>query len=364
MKKIKVNLGTKSYDILIGKRVIKKLPKLIKRLNGTGPVVIFTDKIINSKVMPQVDLLLKGMPNKIIKIVVPASERSKSIKTYQDSITEISAKTKLHKPLVIALGGGVIGDLAGFVAATFRRGVPFIQVPTTLLAQVDSSIGGKVGIDIPQAKNLIGAFYQPKAVLIDIDILRSLPEKQITNGLAEIIKYAVIADRSFFDYLEKNISGIMRLKGDVIEKVVYECAKIKARTVEKDEFDDKDVRIILNFGHTLGHAIEAASGYSKAYNHGESVALGMVLAGEIALRLDMFTKKRLDRIKKLLEKAHLPVEVRALKVEDIMAAYGYDKKFTAGSNRFVLPKKVGSVEIIEDIPALLIKTALKKYIRK
>ena len=361
MRKVKVNLGERSYDILIEAGAITRLPRLIKSMGFTGPVVVITDKVVLSKTFRITDSTFKRLANEVFRIVVPSTERSKSLKVFQDTIHKISKKTKTHLPLVIALGGGVVGDLAGFAAATYRRGVPLMQVPTTLLAQVDSAIGGKVGVDLPEAKNLIGAFYQPRVVLMDTDFLRTLPRRQIRNGLAEIIKYAIIKSRDLFVFLENNMKDILSLEKGALEKVICKCVSIKARVVEMDELDNKDVRIALNFGHTLGHAIEAASGYSGLYNHGESIAVGMILAGEIAARLDMLKEKDLDRIKRLIRKAGLPVRIRGLSVKDIMNSHGYDKKFVTGSNRFVLPGKIGSVEVVEDIPGLLIRTVLREY---
>ena len=359
MKKIKVDLDKRSYEIIIGSGAIKKLPLLIKKWKFNGPVVVVSDENVVRKTATLINPVLKEIDNEICRISVPASEKSKSIKIFQKTVEEISQKTKMQKPMIVALGGGVVGDLAGFVASTYRRGVPLVQVPTTLLSQVDSSVGGKVGIDLPQAKNLIGSFCQPKAVLMDVDFLRTLPKRQISNGLAEVIKYGIIKSKPFFSFLEDNMEDILSLKKEAMEKVIYECASIKARVVEKDEYDCKDVRIILNFGHTLGHAVEAASGYSNRYNHGESVAIGMLLAGEVAVRLEMMKKDSLEKIKSLIFRAGLPVKVKGLAIGQIMEAYGYDKKFIAGTNRFVLPKSIGAVEIVEDIPELLVKTVLR-----
>ena len=361
MKNIKVDLKARSYDIFVGAGAVKKLPSIIKDMKFDGPVVVVTDKIVSAKTSSITAPVLKDLVNDVVRVVVPATEKSKSIKVFKDTIQKISEKTKTYKPLIVGIGGGVVGDLSGFIAATYRRGVPVIHIPTTLLAQVDSSVGGKVGVDLPEAKNLVGAFWQPKAVLMDTDFLKTLPKRQVSNGLGEIIKYGVIARGGLFSFLEQYIKDILSLEAKVMEKVVYECASIKARVVEKDEFDVKDIRIMLNFGHTLGHAIEAASGYED-YNHGESVALGMVLAGEIALRLDMLKEKDLDRIKGLIKKAGLPLNTHGVKVKDILTAYGFDKKFVSGSNRFVLPKKIGTVEVVEDIPGILIRTVLREHV--
>ncbi len=361
MKIIRLHLGDRSYDILIGKGAIARLPAIIKSLKFDGSVVVIADKTVLSKARSVIDPVFKKIKNELHWITIPGEERSKSLKVYEQTAHKISRKTKMHRPLIIALGGGVVGDLGGFVAATYRRGGPCIQIPTTLLAQVDSAIGGKVGVDLPQAKNLIGAFKQPRAVLMDPDFLETLPVKQLHNGLAEIIKYGVIKDDRLFRFLEGNIKKILSLDRRTMERIICDCATIKARIVEKDELDNKKIRIILNFGHTLGHAVEAAAGYTAAYNHGESIAIGMLLAGEIALKLDMFDEKDLLRIKKLIRSAGLPVKTKNVSVKEIMNSYAHDKKFTRGTNRFVLPKKIGSVEVIEDIPEILIKNVLKKY---
>lgn len=362
MKTIKLNLGTRSYDIIIGSGAVKRIPAVVKSLKFRGPIVVITDKIVNEKTKKLMKGVLSKLPNDHYKIIVPSGERSKALSVYQDVIQKVSKKTKTHKPMIIALGGGVVGDLGGFVAASYRRGVPYIQVPTTLLAQVDSSVGGKVGVDLPAAKNLVGAFWQPKAVIVDTDMLKTLPRRQVQNGIGEVIKYAVIKSPGLFVYLEKNMKALLGLKKEVVEKVIHECLKIKARVVEKDEHDDRDTRIILNFGHTLGHAIEAASGYSNLCNHGESVALGMLAVGEIAMQLEMFKEKDQDRMKALIKKAGLPVRVEGVSIKQVMDSHKYDKKFTSGTNRFLLPKKIGGIDVVEDIPGILIRAALKKYV--
>ncbi|MFC1480288.1 3-dehydroquinate synthase [Candidatus Omnitrophota bacterium] len=361
MKKARVNLGERSYDILIGSGAITRLPRLVKSMGFSGPIVVITDKVVASKTAHLTAPVFAQLPNTFSRIVVPSTEKSKSLKVFQDTVYKISKKTKTHRPMIIALGGGVVGDLAGFVASTYRRGVPLVHIPTTLLAQVDSSVGGKVGIDLTAAKNLVGSFYQPKCVLMDLDFLKTLPRRQISNGLAEIIKYAIIGNRNLFRFLEENIRGILLLKKKPLERVISECVAIKARIVEKDELDNKDIRIALNFGHTLGHAIEAASGYSRLYNHGESIAVGMILGGAIAMRLDMLKESDFKRMKNLIKKAGLPVRVHGLSVKKIINSHTYDKKFVSGSNRFVLPKRVGAVEVIEDIPGILIRTVLRKH---
>ncbi|MFH1411150.1 MAG: 3-dehydroquinate synthase [Candidatus Omnitrophota bacterium] len=362
MKKIHLNLKERSYDIIIGSGVFSLLPEVIKDLGLRGPVAVITDNTVWKKAKKKIEPVLKHMSEGSFCICVPPSERSKSIEVFRDTAQKIAKRTKRHRPVVVAIGGGVVGDLAGFVAATYRRGVPLIQVPTTLLAQVDSSVGGKVGVDLPEAKNLVGAFYQPKLVLMDTDFLKTLPHRQVSNGLAEVVKYGIIASKEFFAFIEKNAGKILSMDSNVIEKVIYECAGIKAAIVEKDELDVKDIRIDLNFGHTLGHAIEAAADYSSKYNHGESVALGMLLACEIALRFDMLKEKDFMRVKKLLKKMGLPEKIQKIGVEEVMKAYSYDKKFISGTSRLILPRRIGKVEVVEDIPELPVRSALSEYV--
>ena len=363
MKKIKVSLGERSYEILVGNGVASKLPGVVRALNFAGPIVFITDRTVLAKTAALISPILNKLSNEVYRVIVPSSESSKSVGIYQEVVQKITRKTRMHRPLIVALGGGVVGDLAGFVAATYRRGVPIIQIPTTLLAMVDSSIGGKVGIDLPEAKNLIGAFKQPSVVLMDPNFLKTLPIRQLRNGLAEIIKYGIISNRTFFNYLEENVKKILSLDKKVIENVICECASIKAGIVKEDEFDLKDIRIILNFGHTLGHAIETASGYSVAYNHGESIAIGMVMAGEIAVRLEMIKVKDLERIKALLKNAGLQLTARNVPFKEVVSSFLHDKKFIAGSNRFVLPVRIGSVKVVDNIPELLIKSVIRQYVK-
>jgi len=364
MKKIKLSLHERSYRIFIGLGAVGELSDFIKFRKFSGPMVIITDKTVAKKTKQIMDAVIKKLPNECFRIIVPPNETSKTMEFFQDTVQKISKKTKTHRPVIVALGGGVVGDLAGFISATYRRGVPFVQIPTTLLAQVDSSIGGKTGIDLAEAKNLVGAFYQPKIILSDLRFLKTLPRRELRNGIAEVIKYAVITDIGLFDYLEKNMENILSGEEKALEKIIYECAKIKAGIVEKDELDAKDIRIVLNFGHTLGHAIEAATGYSKLLSHGEAVAIGMILAGEVALRLDMMKETALVRLKKLIKRAGFSTKLGEVSIKAIMNSYGYDKKFVTGANRFVLPRRIGRTEIVDDIPTILIRTVLRQYLKK
>ncbi len=358
MKKIKVSLGKRSYNIYSGYDIIKNISKLIPSYVLKNPILIITNKKINSLIGKVLLKALDNASNKIYIKEVPDSERAKSFKVYNQIISTLSKIGRKRKPTIIALGGGVVGDIAGFAASTYRRGVPYIQIPTTLLAEVDSSIGGKVAIDLPQAKNIVGSFYQPKAVICDIALLRTLPKKEIRNGLAEVIKYGIIHDRRFFEYLERNLKNILALKKSCIEYVVSKCASIKAGVVSKDEFDTKGIRAILNFGHTFGHAIEASFKYSKKFTHGEAVAIGMILAGETALALGMIKLNEVTKIRKIIKRAHLPLNLKGANAKKIIMSIDYDKKFLHGVNRFVLPRRIGVVEIVQNVPRRLIREVL------
>jgi 3-dehydroquinate synthase len=263
-----------------------------------------------------------------------------------------------RKSFVVALGGGVMGDLAGFVAATYLRGVRFIQVPTTLLAQVDSSVGGKVGVNLPAGKNLVGAFYQPSLVLCDLDSLKTLPEREFRAGLAEVIKYGIIYDARFFEKLEKQMPALLKRNTKVLEDVVECCCRIKADVVGQDE-TESGLRAILNFGHTIGHAIEAISGYGK-YLHGEAISIGQVAAAKISQRETGLAESEVVRIKNLFKRAGLPTSIKlaAAQRKRLFDAMKVDKKVSGGQIKFVLAKKIGQVRWGEQVPEEVILSVL------
>ncbi|SVD27804.1 uncharacterized protein METZ01_LOCUS380658, partial [marine metagenome] len=256
------------------------------------------------------------------------------------------------------LGGGVIGDLTGFIAATYQRGIPFVQVPTTLLAQVDSSVGGKTAVNHPRGKNMIGAFYQPKLVVIDLDSLQTLPKKEFRAGLAEVIKYGVIADAKLFNFIEDNTKEILSLNSDCLEHIIETSCAIKAGVVEKDEHENRH-RMILNFGHTFAHSIETLTNYTE-YLHGEALAIGMVQAAWLSVETGLCTEDVPMRITSLLKKIGLPTQPPNLKPKDIIKSMYYDKKTSHNKLRFILAKDIGSIEIVDDVPIIPIKTVLEK----
>lgn len=360
MNRVRVSLGDRSYDILIGQGLLSKSGPILKRLDIGRDAIVITNGAL---ARPYGNILKNSLNKSGINVkfeIVPDSEKAKSSDTLIKVLNHIAAYDRNKPVFIIALGGGVIGDLAGFAAAVYKRGIPYAQIPTTLLAQVDSSIGGKTAIDLPAGKNLVGAFYQPKVVISDIDLLKSLSDRQIRNGLAEIIKYGIIRDGALFKYLEAKYRNAASLDKNTISHLVLVSARIKAALVEEDEFDRKGRRIILNYGHTMGHAIEAASSYSNIYNHGEAIAIGMCMAADIALGVGLLNKDAAGRIESLISKCGLPTKIRAVKFKDIYEAHLRDKKFARGKNKFVLPLKIGKVQVVENIPDRLIAGSIRR----
>jgi len=362
-KNITLNLGSRSYEITIGYKTIDCLGPMLEKLNIGQDAVIITNHTIHHLHGGYISSVLSRYGYSTRFKLVPDSEKSKSSRVCLDLIEKIAAYDVRKKIFIIALGGGVIGDLAGFIASIYKRGVPYVQIPTTFLAQVDSSVGGKTGIDLSFGKNLVGSFYQPRLVLSDISFLRTLSLKQIRNGLAEVIKYGIIKDVSLFEYVEKNYSNILKLNILSLEKIVYACSKIKANVVEQDELDKTGKRAMLNLGHTIGHAIEAAAGFTKDYSHGEAVAIGIVCASDIASKLKLLKPADAKRIENLIKKVGLPVHCYGLKLDDIMQAQSHDKKFIHGKNRFILPIKIGRVVVKEDIPIKIIEDVVRRRMK-
>ncbi|MCX5687315.1 MAG: 3-dehydroquinate synthase [Candidatus Omnitrophica bacterium] len=359
MQKIKVNLGKNSYNILICSDELNKLGPCLKRLNIGNDAVIVTNvkikKLFGNKLKKQ--LVSSGFNVKFETI--HDGEKAKSEKECMRLLNNISKIDTLRRLFIIALGGGVTGDLAGFTASVYKRGIPYVHVPTTLLSQVDSAIGGKTAIDLSAGKNLVGAFYQPKLVFSDSSFLKSLPEKEIISGLAEAIKYGIIKSPHLFSFIEKNYKKILKYDKKCLQRIIYECSFIKARIVEKDEMDNKNIRVVLNLGHTIGHAIEAAVSYHKVYNHGQAVALGILSSVYIARKMNLLTEKSSHRIANVIKNVGLPVKLKNVNLKNILLAQSHDKKFIHGRNRFVLPLKIGKVIVKESVPEHIVKDAIK-----
>jgi len=358
---LKVNLRDNSYKIVIGSGILQNIGAELRTLNLAGDILVITHPLLKKLYGKTLEKSLTAEGFGVNFFEVAEGEKSKSAKTYVALLEKI-AKYDVNKNIIIAaFGGGVVGDLAGFVAATYRRGVPYIQVPTTLLAQIDSSIGGKTAIDLTVGKNLVGAFYQPKLVYSDVDVLASLDKRQIRNGLAEAVKYGVISDRRLFAYIARNVAKLLNSDSKILTEIVYQCSRIKARVVEQDEKETKGIRTILNFGHTVGHAVEAA-GKFKIYHHGESVALGMRVAAELSVRLKYLTAKEAAILGGVLSDIGLPEKIKGMKMPVVLAHMKHDKKFKSGKPRFVLATALGTVKVVEGIPWSEIKSAIQSYL--
>lgn len=344
MQKVKVDLGARGYEILIDRDLLRQLGKRCTKVGLGHRCAVITDSNVAPHYAQAATAALVDAGINPIVITVPAGEKSKSLKQVGECYDALAKHRLERKSFVVALGGGVIGDLAGFVAATYLRGVPFVQVPTTLLAQVDSSVGGKVGVNLKAGKNLAGSFYQPRLVLCDLTTLDTLPRREYAAGLAEVIKYGIIYDAPLFKKLENSIEAIVARDPALLAKIVARCCEIKADVVSQDE-TETGLRAILNFGHTVGHALEAISGYGK-YLHGEAISYGQVVAARLSQRLHGMPQEDVERVKDLLARAGLPTEVRLSENQkrDLFAAMRLDKKVSAGEIKFVLAKKIGQVD--------------------
>ena len=353
MQTVNVNLGENSYKIFIGEKIFDEAEKFISQSNFTK-ILIVTDKNVLKNCA---ESFTKNLHGDFEIFAIDAGETSKTLHEAEKIYTKAIEFGLDRKSLIIALGGGVVGDLAGFVAATYLRGVPFIQIPTSLLAQVDSSVGGKTAVNHALGKNLIGAFYQPKAVFIDLETLQTLPEREIKSGLGEVVKYGIISDESFFAYLENNAEKILNRDAEVMAKIVKRSCEIKAEVVGSDE-REAGLRRILNFGHTLAHAIEEETHYEK-YRHGEAVAVGMLGAAYISEQLGKISAAEVNRLKNLLERLNLMTHCEGCDVDKMYSATFRDKKVLNGKINWVLMKKFGEVEITSDVPENIVKNALK-----
>lgn len=358
---IELKRATEKYDIIIGHNNLKDLGKHLATLKIGNAAVVITNPVIREHHGEALTLGLQEHGFEVDMIDVPSGEVSKSAEVAFNLIEQIAQKHAGKDIFLIAFGGGVVGDLVGYVAAAYKRGIPYVQVPTTFLAQIDSAIGGKVAIDLPFGKNLVGAFYHPRVVFTDVSLLQTLDERQVHAGLAEAVKYGVICDRNLFDLIEKNIDALLKLEEKILTEVIFQCSRIKASIVSRDEKEDKGLRVILNFGHTAGHAIEAACAYEE-YNHGEAVALGMRIAAEISLQLGLVKQEPVQRLDDMLTLIGLPDKIAGLTLDTIMDRMRHDKKFKSGKNRFVLMSSIGTVKVQQDIDEQIIKNAIDKYI--
>jgi len=358
MRIVQVPLGNRSYAIKVGDGLLSRLGAECAQFKLGQRCAVITDSNVGKKFAKAALKSLSASGFEPVLITVPAGEKSKRIAVVEKCYDQLAAHRLERKSFIVALGGGVVGDLAGFVAATYLRGIPFVQVPTTLLAQVDSSVGGKTGVNLKAGKNLVGAFYQPQLVLCDLDTLKTLPKREYISGLAEVIKYGVIYDAILFARLERNLPKLLQRDAATLAAVIARCCEIKADVVGQDE-TESGLRAILNFGHTIGHAIENSSGYGK-FLHGEAIAIGQIAAARLSQKILGLPSGDVARIEKLFARAGLPVKIKLNLVQrkKLFAAMKLDKKVSGGEIKFVLARKIGVVEFGQKVPLELIESAL------
>lgn len=350
VRRLKVSLGSRSYEIQAGAGLLDTLGKQCAKLDLGRNCAVITDQNVAPLYARRACDSLRDQGFNTTLLTVPAGETAKNLKTVAWCYDELAAHRLERRSFVVALGGGVVGDLAGFVAATYLRGVGFVQVPTTVLAQVDSSVGGKVGVNLKSGKNLVGAFYQPRLVLCDLDTLETLPDREYRAGLAEVIKYGIIYDKSLFRRLETSMPRILKRDLDLLGPIIVRCCAIKAEVVAQDE-TESGLRAILNFGHTIGHGLEAISAYGK-FLHGEAISIGQVLAARLSNELVGMPLEDARRVEDLFRMAGLPttVALKASTRKRLSKAMQLDKKVSGGVIRFVLARRIGEVLYGQSVP--------------
>ncbi|MEW6534478.1 MAG: 3-dehydroquinate synthase [Candidatus Auribacterota bacterium] len=354
---LRVNLDERSYDICIEHGCLSAIGSLLSPLKLGKRCIVITNEVVKQWYLEPVMKSLRDSGYTAESYILPDGEQTKSLSWLEQIFHKMLEMRLDRKSFVVALGGGVVGDLAGFAAASYMRGIPFVQVPTTLLSQVDSSVGGKTGVNLREGKNLIGAFYQPKRVIIDPKVLNTLDIRELRAGFSEVIKYGVIYDAGFFSFLEKNLSAVFQLEPDVIEYVIARSCAIKAEVVEQDE-QESGLRAILNFGHTVGHALESITSYGT-YVHGEAVAIGMITACTLGERVAGFSPDQSAQVRRLIERSGLPSRVPVgIPNEQIIEYMRRDKKVQDDTIRFVLPKRIGEVSVVGSVTISEIEFAL------
>jgi 3-dehydroquinate synthase len=362
MKSVNVDLENRSYAISIGNGVLEQTGKIIERLAPShAPVVISNARVLKLHRRPLLRSLERSF-GRILIVRIPDGERFKTYASVQRIHDELFRVGAARRSWLLAFGGGVVSDVAGFAAATFMRGVEYINVPTTLLAQVDSSIGGKVGVNVPQGKNLVGAFHQPRAVVTDIAVLRTLPKRELASGLFEVVKYAAIRSERLLGYLEKRLPEILSCHPISLEHIVFESCRIKAEVVSNDE-TEAEQRMILNYGHTVGHALEAATHYRR-FTHGEAVAWGMLAALQFGRELGMLNSRDGERVARLIHSVQKLPGLSGISLQALWTALSHDKKFEAARVRMILLSSLGSTTICDDIDPAQLKRFLKKFLAR
>ncbi|MEC9375237.1 MAG: 3-dehydroquinate synthase [Pseudomonadota bacterium] len=359
MLNLNVDLGQRSYPIIIGSDILHHAGLLDPYINDRDTFIVS-----NGSIAPLYLSTLKELINskRIESLILPEGERTKSVSTLENIYDALAEKRLGRDCVLIALGGGVIGDVAGLAAATWQRGIDFIQVPTTLLAQVDSSVGGKTAVNHSSGKNLIGVFHQPICVLSDIKTLNTLPEREFSAGLAEVVKYGLLADQEFFEWLESEYLLILNRESNHLEYLLERSCSIKARLVSGDE-REHSVRALLNLGHTFGHALERCLGYGE-WLHGEAVASGISMAAELSLRMNWLNDSDVSRIRTLLMNFNLPVDPPKIELKKFVDAMAYDKKIISNKTRLILLESIGSAIIVDDYPENHLSKLLEEYFAK
>ncbi len=355
MRTLTVELGDRSYPIHIGARLLDDSSLLLPRIAGRQ-VCIVSNETVAPLYIERVHALLDGKA--CIDVVLPDGEQFKTLQQWSSIFDALLAARHNRTTTLIALGGGVVGDMTGFAAACYQRGVEFIQIPTTLLSQVDSSVGGKTGVNHPLGKNMIGAFHQPRAVLIDTDTLSTLPDREFSAGLAEVIKYGLIGDPGFYRWIDDHLEGLLARDAELLSEAIHRSCANKARVVAADEREG-GLRAILNLGHTFGHAIETAQGYGD-WLHGEAIAVGMLMAAELSARLGWLAAADVEALRELLLRARLPVDPpRVMTVDQFLALMAVDKKVLDGQLRLVLLRRIGEAVVTSDFPLAELRASIE-----
>ena len=359
MHSVTVDLGERSYPVHIGHGMLPAFARACSTHRLPEHLALLTDSNVARLHLKPLLLGFRRARYRVCPIIIPPGEGQKSLRRAGAICTALLEEGLGRESAVIALGGGVIGDLGGFVAAMYLRGIPVVQIPTTLLSQVDSSIGGKTGVNLPLGKNLIGAFHQPRFVWSDVALLRTLPSREVTSGLGEVVKYAILGGPPLFDDLETNVERLLRLEEETVLRFVTLCATQKADLVARDEREEQGLRTALNLGHTIGHALEAAGGF-RLWKHGEAVMLGLVAESFIARSLGHLDEANLRRICALVRRLAVPARLDRVRMPDILLAMGHDKKKTGKTVRFVLPTRIGGFMPAENVPAALIRESIRR----
>ncbi|TYP77757.1 3-dehydroquinate synthase [Paenibacillus methanolicus] len=362
-RELTVELGERSYPIYIGEGILAEAGKLFAQhgISAKSPVMIVSDEAVAKHHLPQLQSVLKEAGFSIVTAIVPSGEGSKSLAVFEDLVGQGLKAGMDRKSTIVALGGGVVGDLAGYVAAAYMRGIKFVQVPTTILAH-DSSVGGKVAVNHPLAKNIIGAFHQPELVLYDLNTLQTLPQREVSAGLSEVVKHGLIWDAEFVTWCDENADRLLALDPDALGYALYKGCSVKAAVVSQDEREN-DLRAILNLGHTIGHALEAVAGYGELL-HGEAISIGMVGSAMLAVRLGA-PEEIYTVTKHVLRRVGLPTKLpEHLDTEAIMDAMMHDKKFQEGTMVFIVPVALGRVEINKTVSSALVREIVEELKRE